>query len=109
MHSLTVVTGMRLYTGFDGTSRDPASYILEGRSSDSDPWEVIGEGDLDLPAGRNVDGAAAPDSGSYHQELIFENTNAYAEYRIQFPTNKGVSVYRTIGEIQLPGLLVAGS
>eukprot|EP00957_Ditylum_brightwellii_P095012 7235662-Ditylum_brightwellii.AAC.1 len=99
---MTIVTGMRLYTGSDSKTRDPASYVIEGWNSNVASWDVISQGDIVLPDDRHLEGEVL----EHNLSLTFSNNIAYGKYRIQFPKQRGNPGYRSIGEIQLPGILV---
>ena len=114
----TIVTGIRIYTANDGISRDPASYVLEGRqTAGSGDWQMISSGDLNLPAERNAQGqtisssVSGPDASLYNQEVLFSNTVVYAQYRLTFPTTKNskntISDSVQIAEVELPGSYIA--
>jgi hypothetical protein len=100
----TVLTGLRLYTANDAIERDPASYVLEGAGADG-VYTVISEGDLALPDDRN-EGADIPiDRSLFHQEISFENTEAYLSYRLTFPTLKDADAANSmqIAEVEFLG------
>ncbi|MFM7643139.1 MAG: discoidin domain-containing protein [Cyanobium sp.] len=52
----TVIRSFTITTANDFSERDPASYELEGRNNDSDRWELINKGFLDLPTKRFTEG-----------------------------------------------------
>lgn len=102
------VTGIRLYTANDEVDRDPASFQLSGSNVGLDgPWTFLASGNLELPATRNTDSAAAiPPMGNSslaHQEVMFANTQAFNHYQITFPTLKDAANANSmqIAEVEL--------
>uniref|UniRef100_A0A6V2KAH0 DUF1501 domain-containing protein n=1 Tax=Ditylum brightwellii TaxID=49249 RepID=A0A6V2KAH0_9STRA len=112
----SIVQGIRVYTPYNGHSRDPMKFIVEGRNGDTEGWTIIAEGDLGLTTERNPSGMAIestptePDMAKIHDEVLFQNTVMYSQYRVTFPEARSGSVaYGTIvqfGEVELPGLTV---
>ena len=104
----SVVTGLRFFTANDAIPRDPASFRLEGGSGDG-TFTLIAEGDLALPEGRNPGGDMPIDLSLFHQEVSFENTEAYASYRLTFPTVKDADAANSmqIAEVEFLGDIVA--
>mmetsp|Transcript_18093 Transcript_18093/g.22991 ORF Transcript_18093/g.22991 Transcript_18093/m.22991 type:complete len:85 (+) Transcript_18093:1757-2011(+) len=45
---------------------------------------------------------------SQHIMAMFENTIAYNEYRVWFPTNRGNQYYVAVGDVQFGGFFVSG-
>jgi MYXO-CTERM domain-containing protein len=85
----TVARSFTITTGGDAVGRDPASYEIWGTNGTTlEPdngdglenldWVKIAEGALALPAGRNA--VSAP--------VGFDNTLAFSQYKIIFPTLK---------------------
>jgi prepilin-type N-terminal cleavage/methylation domain-containing protein/MYXO-CTERM domain-containing protein len=85
----TVARSFTITTGGDAVGRDPASYEIWGTNGTTlEPdngdglenldWVKIAEGALALPAGRNA--VSAP--------VGFDNTLAFTQYKIIFPTLK---------------------
>ena len=111
---MSIVKGIRLYTGNDGPSRDPVKYVLEGRSSLGDAWQVISQGDLSPPSERNVAGVSlsstyeAADASFFHSEVsLSDNSAAYAQYKVTFPLLRNASErWCQFAEIELPGLII---
>lgn len=103
----TVVTGIRLWTANDAVDRDPASFLLEGSSSLDGTWAFIAQGALSLPDGRNA-GGSTPLTGSFFQEVSFDNAAGYAAYRLTFPTLKNAANANSmqIAEVELLGVPV---
>ena len=91
----SIVSGLRLFTANDAEARDPASYVLEGSiGGPTGPWTLISSGALNLPLGRNVTNQPPLLTGTtpinlatdFFQEVLFDNTTAYTNYRLIFPT-----------------------
>ncbi|MCA9237323.1 MAG: discoidin domain-containing protein [Planctomycetales bacterium] len=83
----SVVTNFRISTANDFDNRDPTSYEIYGtndvvlsqensRSDGGENWTLITAGSIALPTDRKVDGPL----------VEFANTDAYASYRVVFPT-----------------------
>ena len=91
----TVVTGLGLTSANDAPERDPASYRLEG-SLDGKTFTLIAAGAVPAFAARFM-----------QQQLFFNNTTAYAAYRLIFPmvANAVTANSMQIGEVQLLGML----
>ncbi len=101
----TNVTGLRLYSANDAIPRDPASYVLEGGNSADGPFTLISEGDLALPDARNAGGDIPITLDLAHQEISFANDQAYAAYRLTFPTLKDAEAANSlqIAEVEFLG------
>ena len=102
---LTVVNGLRIYTGSDTTSRDPASYELEGSTDGGHSYTVISSNSIVLSDNRNplVAGEAPNPLTQYCTEVDFPNTVGYTTYEILFPTQKGT------GQIQFDEMELLGT
>ncbi|MCC7377141.1 MAG: CotH kinase family protein [Verrucomicrobiales bacterium] len=89
----TVVTGLRLTTANDAPERDPASYLLLG-SLDGRSFTEIARGPVNLPTAR-----FSPAT------VTIANTNAWAHYRLLFPTlrNAAAAVAVQIAEVEFLG------
>lgn len=110
-----VPTSITLWTANDAVERDPASFQLFGSNSAEllvpsdylpadqislDLFTEIASGDLALPASRNEGGAVdLLDSNS--QTIMFENSTAFSNYLVLFPTVKGATNSMQIAEVQL--------
>ena len=104
----SVVHGIRVYTSSDTTDRDPASFILRGRNSASEDWQLIADGDLALPSARNAHTLPlTPDMA--HDEAMFENTVSHSQYRVTFPTVKKSGSDMVVSQVELPGLLLCSA
>jgi hypothetical protein len=101
--SCTVVKGLQVYTGENREESDPASFSVEGMNAAGE-WQIIVEGLLNLPQQRNAADQAMDPLTAFHDAVSFSNLEAYAQYRVSFPTNKGGSTVE-VGEIQLSGVL----
>lgn len=107
----SVVTRLRVYTANDAVERDPASYQLSGSTSGPEgPFTLIASGDLALPEDRNGTGDEPINVERFHQEIVFENAEAYTDYRLIFPTLKDAAAANSmqIAEIELIGYGVPG-
>lgn len=104
----TLVTGLRLFPANDAPERDPASYELWGSVTgpEADDFVLISEGPLALPEGRNEGGEVAINLSLPHQELLFENGQAFISYRLIFPTLKDADAANSmqIAEVELLGV-----
>src|SRR6185295_5043172 len=67
------------------------------------PWTVIASNSLALPTGRNPGGVVP--LGANFVTVTFANGNAYAAYRLTFPTlkNAGTANSMQISEVELLG------
>lgn len=102
---LTVVSGLRIYTGSDTVSRDPASYELEGSTDGGHTYTIISSNAIALSDNRNpLTAGEAPDPlTQYCTEVDFSNTVGYTTYKILFPTEKGT------GQIQFDEMELLGT
>jgi len=109
----SVVSGIRVYTATDGSSRDPKNYLVEGRKRVTDSWTLISKGGLDLPKSRNSkeeeinSTATSPDMALHHSAIAFPNRKVYSQYRVTFPgTRNDKSNIMQFAEVELPGYFV---
>ena len=88
---------------------DPATYKIEGRTSSSNQWRVISEGDFPWTSGARNNKLGKPIKSTYssadtkyeYTELNIVNTEAYLEYKLTFPkTRKAGTTMMYIGEIE---------
>ena len=94
---LTVVTGLRLFTGNDSPERDPLNFTLEGSNDNGTTYTTIvnnGITGLNADPGRQVVG----------ETIQFSNSTYYTSYRfsVQSTRNSGATQY---SEIELLGLV----
>ncbi len=89
----TIVTGLGLQSANDAPERDPATYLLEG-SLDGETFFTISEGDVPAFAARFDT-----------RYVFFENSRAFATYRLTFPTvaNGDAANSMQIAEVELLG------
>ncbi len=100
----TVVSGLRFYAANDASGRDPVSYILQG-SNDGTTFWFITSGTLSLPADRNAGGMGLDPIRQSVQQVLFNNTKAYASYRLSFSSIRTSSASMVqIGEVELLGV-----
>ena len=105
--SCTVVTGMVVFTSFDRPESDPTKYVIMGRHNVDEEYELISEGAVNLPPGRNpvnwalVEGAP----GVVYDRISIQNTKSYFQYRVYFPETRGNSDVFQVGGVRLPGFL----
>jgi hypothetical protein len=106
---LTVVSGLRIYTGSDSTGRDPASYELFGSTDGGSTYTVISSNSITLTDNRNpLTAGESPDPLSqYCTEVNFSNTVAYSTYKLAFPTEKGSGQVQ-FDEMELLGVPFSG-
>lgn len=97
-----VVTALRFYTANDFADRDPGSFLLEGSSNGVD-FTTIASGSLDLPLGRNAGGLTLDPVNQFTQTVSFNSGQAYATYRLTFPTlrNSATAYCMQVGEVEL--------
>lgn len=101
----TVLTGLRVYTANDGASRDPSSFLIEGKRSSEEPYETIAQGRIFLADKRNPSGLPITTDLS-HSSITFFNTMSYQKYRVTFPEIKQPAQnIMQFGEVELPGYL----
>ena len=102
--SCTIAQGIVVYVANDSTERDPTRYVIMGRQHKTDNYELISEGDLNLPLPRNNVGWEIHGQMQF-QSVTFPNTKSYYQYRIYFPSNRGnVDIFQ-VGEVLIPGYL----
>ncbi len=89
----TIVTGLSLQSANDAPERDPASYTLEG-SFDGSSFFEIASGDI-----------PAFDDRFQTRYVFFENSRAFASYRLIFPTvaNEDGANSMQIAEVEFLG------
>ena len=104
----TIVRAIRIYTANDASSRDPASFILEGATSPNGPYTVLAASNINLPGERNAGGQALDPNTQNFLDYAFQNTRAFTSYRLTFPTLRdGVGANSMqIGEVELLGTVV---
>jgi hypothetical protein len=101
---LTVVSGLRIYTGSDSTGRDPASYMVQGSVDGGNHYTLIASNSIVMSDNRNTSSAVAPDPlTQVVTEVDFNNTNGYTTYLVSFPTQKGS------GQIQFQEMELLGN
>jgi hypothetical protein len=106
----TVVSGLRIYTGPDGTDSDPADVKLEGSNNGGTTYTtILPDTALSLPDDRNFFGPTVDPLTTAVQELLFANSQAYTTYRLTFNTVKADTntYFMSIGDIEILG--VAGT
>ena len=101
----TILNGIRIYTGSDTTSRDPASFMIEGSLNGGSTYTLIASNAIALSNNRNpLTAGEAPDPlTQWCTEVDFANTGSYTSYRVSFPTQKGT------GQIQFDEMELLGT
>jgi hypothetical protein len=101
----TVLSGIRIYTGSDTTSRDPASFEIEGSLNGGSTYTLISSNAIKLSDNRNplTSGEAPNPLTQWCTEVDFANATAYTSYRVSFPTQKGS------GQIQFDEMELLGT
>jgi hypothetical protein len=102
----TVLSGIRIYTGSDTTSRDPASFMIEGSLNGGATYTLITSNAIALSNNRNpLTAGEAPDPlTQWCTEVDFANANGYTTYRVSFPTQKGSGQIQ-FDEMELLGVI----
>lgn len=111
---LSNVHAIRVYSSKHYPSRDPVTYVLEGRVDTSSPWQLISQGDFPW-----IDQSNPPrnpsrnfmystyESGdpnrSFTQADIPAHDGAYLEYKITVTTRSSSESEVKFAEIELPG------
>lgn len=103
-YTCSIIQSMKLYTSYRSLGRDPKSFILEGYSPNTS-WNIIAEGPIDLPSGRNIQDESVS-TALYLATIPLNNVNVYREYRLTFPTNGGSS-WLALGQIQFTGFFTS--
>lgn len=112
----SIISGIRFFSGSEGTVNDPINYTLEGspNSGTGGPFFLIGPAtnSLSLPTARNANSTTAVDpTQDPMQEIDFLNSTAYQTYRVTFhdivDDSTGVNV--DIAELQLLGYPAQGT
>jgi hypothetical protein len=102
----TRLSGLRIYTSTEGSGRDPIDYILEGSNDAGANYDLISQGDLDLPLARGTDLYAFDPLQQPMQELLFTSGNNYSTYRLTFNHTRDDATQSalSVGEIELLGV-----
>lgn len=104
---ITLVSGIRFYTGGDGVQDDPADFKLEGSNNGGTNYTtIVPTTALSLPDDRNP--AAFLDPLGYAvQEILFTNTQGFTSYRLTFNHTKddNSANIMSIGDIELLGVV----
>lgn len=107
----TLVTGLRLYPGGDGTASDPADVKLEGSNDGGTTYAtILPTTALSIPDDRNASIFATLDpTQAAVQEILFANSQAYSTYKLTFNHLKddGATYFISIGEMELLGVASA--
>jgi len=102
----TRVTGVRIYTGGDGSQSDPADVKLEGSNNGGASYTtILPTTALSLPEDRNLLTTTFDPLVAAVQEILFANSQAYATYRLTFVHTKddNSASSMSVGEIELLG------
>jgi len=105
----SVITGLRLYPGTEGTQQDPADVKLEGSNNGGVSYTtLIPTTTLAIPSDRNLIAANIDPITSAVQEIRFVNSQAFTSYRLTFNHTKddANASQLSIGEAELLGLVV---
>jgi hypothetical protein len=106
----TLISGLRLYPGGEGTAQDPADVKLEGSNNGGTSYiTLIPTTALAIPDDRNPVSTPAVDPlTTAVQEIRFSNTQAFTSYRLTFNNTKdnASASALSIGELELLGLAV---
>jgi len=108
-HPKTIVKGFQITTGNDEPSRDPVDYLFFGTNDpitsqeysdgNSENWELISEGSLDLPLARTSKATFA-----------IENTKAYSHYKFYVKSIRDITYSQAtcfqVAEFQLIGEII---
>ena len=102
----TIVSVIRFYPANDVEGRDPSEFTLDGSNDGGASWTPIVTRALALPAARNAAALAINPLTLNLQEVRFNNTSAYASYRLNFTSLKDAANVNSmqIGEIEILGL-----
>ncbi|HTI97935.1 MAG TPA: hypothetical protein VL527_03450 [Dongiaceae bacterium] len=107
----TVVSGIRFYTGGDGSQDDPADFKLEGSNDGGTTYQtIVNTTALSLSDLRNDLALGLDPLTSVMQEIRFSNTAGYTSYRLTFLHTKDDNTANklSIGEIELLGVVGGG-
>ena len=105
----TRVTGLRIYTGQDGSQQDPADVKLEGSNNGGTNYTtLVPTTALSLPEDRNLVASAVDPLVTTEQEILFANNLTYTTYRLTFvhTKNDNSASSMSVGEIELLGVAV---
>ena len=111
---LSNVHGIRVYSGKRYPSRDPVTYVLEGRVDPGSPWQLISEGDFpwitQSNPPRNPSGnfmystyENGDSSRTFTEVVIPAHDGAYLEYKVTVTTRTSSESVLQFAEIELPG------
>jgi hypothetical protein len=104
----TLVTGVRFYTGSDGSQSDPADFKLEGSNNGGTTYTtLVPTTALSLPEDRNLLAATLDPLTAALQEILFANTHGYTSYRLTFNHTKDDNNANSLslGEVELLGVV----
>lgn len=103
---LTIISGIRLYTGSDTTGRDPTSFAIYGSVDGGNHYTLIASNAISLSDNRTLLAQQPPDPLSttqYCTEVLFSNTVGFTSYKVLFPTEKGTGQVQ-FDEMELLGI-----
>jgi hypothetical protein len=106
---VTIVQGVRIYTGQGDPVDDPADFALEGSANGTNgPFTFIASSQLSLPTDRNQALNSVDPLNSAVQEVLFNNSQSYTGYRITFQhvRDDGTANSLHVGDIELLGHVV---
>ena len=106
---LSVVQGIRFYSGAGGVQTDPADFTLEGSANGTNgPFTLISSSALSLPMDRNSALNSTDPLTNAMQEVLFNNSQSYTGYRISFQHVRDDSTANSlhVGDIELLGHIV---
>jgi hypothetical protein len=106
----TLVNGLRVYAGQDGSQNDPADIKLEGSKNGGATYTtLVPTTALSLSDDRNPIANAIDPLTATMQEIRFANSQGYTSYRLTFAHTKddSSSSSMSVGEIELLGVAFA--
>ncbi len=111
---LSNVHGIRVYGSKHYPSRDPVTYVLEGRVDPGSPWQLISEGDFPWINQSNPPRNPSrkfmystyengDSSRTFTEVVIPAHDGAYLEYKVTVTTRTSSESELKFAEIELPG------
>lgn len=104
------------YSSFISAQSTPKRNNAEKASLGAQTWQLISEGDFPWinesnptrnPAGSTIASTyESGDSSLSYTEATFDNSEAYKEYKVTFPSIRNESLYLILAEVELSGKLL---
>lgn len=112
----SIAEKIRVYANNNCENCDPITYKIEGRGSDSGPWNLVAKGDFSWGDNPPRNPASTEISSTYFYgdasltftEASFPNSVSYWQYRLTF-NSRSTTTSLELAEVELVGMLVGGA